>query len=1100
MRGEVTILVDNTPAGLSESYTVNINSAPNPGAFNCETGRIDISALSYDFPDSAFTTAASQGAELYFYDCNGVLLGTLIITAFTSYLYFDIPPFGNCDKIADDACYFTFTTLGESTGKTYLDLYPNEVISQNWEFTEISTFTARAPFSREFRIPLTEVNAKVFNAVQITTYSGIDFYNNKLNATIFVDDVPVISGFIRLIRSIVQAGIRTDLELSFYGNAPSLFNLIGTKKLKDILALPSLNINFNIGDVNSPPTPEVTYAMIDRGTNNGLNINYLTTQLPYATQFTPCVNWGWILRNIIKDAGYDLQAVDLLAELDTIWMPWLNDTPFVLSQNVGGALIIKETTGTVPLTNGNTRFSTPSNGFIAAIDPLNWWLPNPTVFYPVAGWGPNSPIGTVPLGTYDMSAWCTFDYPYNTATTITISILLIPYTNALPVQEFIVTTIAIQANTPGTYFIGGNIVIPLTTGAAINGGLKFNMSLKSSAGFGGASTVNIYAGDPDQAFIGSGFSVNKRLAGVSDSWLFDFPANAPDATQLQFLQDVLNMFNCAIVQDSLIENKIKITPMANYLGSGITDDWSDYLAYDKDIVIKSTTDFLKNKLNFTYSAGADNGNKYYVDNAQRVYGNYEVTGYTANPNDTANEFAIGSQEIKLTTQSTPCQNFPGTTIVLPRFINDSNEYVAPGMRALYLADQYTITWTGLNPGTAEVRLLSHYSTIPADAPDKDLNWAPEAPLHYILSNPVNNLFNRYWRNYLNELYSPQARIMEAYFNLELGDILNFDFSNKYFINDCYWRVLKISDYKIGASELTRVTLIKILNLNLSECNLEIDRSLPDGSYTWTFNGDPANGTLACCNNVGGRWDALTEKCYGRPDNGGSGRNNPIAPPVLPNGTLPLNSLTKTENYNGGLDTVYQVAVGKDITDLGSDYSIMVGRDLQTDITPDSVITGRNALVKNTGQHFGGGYRAGVGNPGTMQSGTIILSNTNVFNFNGDQVVLTIGNDTITHIDLPNNTQWLVTIDLIATDLAGFWIYSKTSTSFLDVAGTGAATPVNIITVDDSGAGALNILPVIDTASTPGLFKIWAQVNTVGAFTYPTPAVLITATVNYTQAR
>jgi hypothetical protein len=562
------------------------------------------------------------------------------------------------------------------------------------------------------------------------------------------------------------------------------------------------------------------------------------------------------------------------------------------------------------------------------------------------------------------------------------------------------------------------------------------------------------------------------------------------------------MFNCAIIQDRLVESRIKIAPMVNYLGSGITDDWSDYLAMDKDIVIKSTAEFLKNKLAFTYSAGGDANSKYYVDNARRIYGNYEVTGYTANPTDLPNEFAQGSNEIKLTTQSTPCSNFPSTSKILPRFIDSDTpaQYVAPGMRALYIADEYTINWTGLNPGTAVIRLLSHYNEIPADAPDKDLNWAPEAPLHYLLANPVNNLFNRYWRGYLNELYSPQGRVMEAYFNLSLGDILNFDFSNKYYIHDSYWRVLKISDYKIGSGELTKVTLIKILSLNLSECTLEIDRSLPDGSYTWTLNGDPATGTLACCNNVGGIWDATVDKCYGRRDNGKTNLGAPFTEAPAPNGTLPTNSLTKTDNYNGGLDTVYQVAVGKDITDLGSDYSIIVGRDIGTDITPDSGIIGRNALVKNTGFHFGGGYRAGVGNPGTMQAGTIILSNTNVFTFNGDQVVLTIGNDSITHIDLPDDTQWLVTIDLIATDLAGFWIYSKTSTSFLDVAGTGAATPVNIITTDDAGAGALNILPVIDVISTPGLFKIWAQVNTIGAFTYPTPALLITATVNYTQAR
>jgi len=1090
MNGEVTILVKTNDAPVE--YTATFDQCPQEGDIACESYRLVIDTVTLspqpDNPIAVWEALANSGDTVEFFDTNDVSLGSLTINNFNVYLYFN--PSIDCTKIAEDACYFKFT-VGEESNKVYLDLYPNEVISQNWEFTEISTFSARAPFSRDFRAPLTEVNAQIFNAVQIPTYSGVDFYNTKLNATILVDDVPVISGFIRLIRSVLQAGVRTDLELSFYGNTPSLFTLVGQKKLRDIVDLPTLNVTVTKSIVRTPPTSYVTYAMIDRGSNNSLTIERLTTERPPVTAFTPCITWGWLLRNIIKDAGYELDATDLLSELDTVWMPWLGKSPFILTQSVGGCLIIKQSTGLITLTDSNTKFTSPSNGFIAAIDPLSYY--NSTL-----GWGPS---GVDFLrGVYETSAWVTFDYPYNTATTITLYLYTVSVNPNVADDYYQVAFINIPANTPGTYYIGGNLTLTFT--ASDVGNIfpqKLNLALTSTAAYGGSNTVNVYAGDPDQPFIGTGFSVNQVLPTERNSWYFDFPANSPDATQVQFLQDVVNMFNCAIIQDRLVDTKIKIVPMVNYLGTGITDDWGDYLAYDKDIVIKSTSEFLRNKLNYTYSAGGDSNSKYFIDNARHIYGNYEVSGYTANPTDTPNEFAQGSLEIKLTTQSTPCSVFPGTTTILPRFIDNSDpaEYVEPGMRALYLADSYNVTEGG---EYLPIRLLNHYDTLPADAPDKDLNWAPEAPLHFILTNPVNNLFNRYWRGYLNELYSPQGRVMEAYFNLSLGDIVNFDFSNKYFINDSYWRVLKISDYKIGSGELTKVTLIKILNLNLSDCNLEVDRSLPDGSYTWTFNGEPATGTLPCCQNVGGTWDAITDKCYGRPNNGRTNVGIQIPPTIFSNAGLPTNSVTKTDNYNGAFNTIFQVAVGKDITDLGSSYSVIVGRDIGTDITPDSGIIGRNALVKNTGFHFGGGYRAGVGNPGTMQAGTIILSNTNVFTFNGDQVVLTIGNDSITHIDLPNDTQWLVTIDLIATDLTGFWIYSKTSTSFLDVAGTGAATPVNIITTDDAGAGALNILPVIDVVSTPGLFKIWAQVNTIGAFTYPTPALLITATVNYTQAR
>lgn len=1087
MNGEVTILAKYLAEEVLTVYTSTFSGCPQNGEIVCEANKINLALSTPTIDPAILQQLADEGGVITLYDGNDAILGTLTINGYNGadLLYFNSEP--TCSTITADACYFTFQLNTAGTVKQYLDLYPNEVISQNWEFTEISTFTARAPFSREFRVPLTEVNAEIFNAVQLSNYSGVDFYNKKLEATIFVDDVPVITGFIRLIRSIVQAGVRTDLELSFYGNTPSLFTFIGQKKLKDITDLVNISGAITPVEIITPPSNNITYSLIDRGTNNTLTYEQYTGFIaPAVTDYTPCLKWGYLLRQIIIDAGYELEATDLLTELDTIWMPWITQNPFAISQAVGGTHVYWVNTANMETYDAaNTsvcmQFSNQyaPNWFNTSLDPLS--------YFTGVGWG-DYPTGGFQRQNIEFNAWATFNYPYNTATTITISAIVTVGLTASGALTFPVATLNIPANSPGTYYIGGSVNFLLDSPFSN----LISFKLTSSNGWGGTNQVYLYAGDPDYAFTGTGFSIGTRYPQRTNFWDFDAIGNAPDFTQAQFLQDVINMFNCAIVQDGLIDTKIKIVPMVNYLGSGLIDDWSDYLSYDKDIVIRSAAEYLKAKLTFTYSPGGDYYSKYFVDSAKRTYGNYEVIGYTPSPNDSPNQFANGSQEIKLNTQSTPCAIFPGTSIPVPRFIDAEGNYISPGVRALYLAD------TLYPPHSLPVRIMGHYNKTLPDATDKDLNWAPETPLHPITANPVYNLFNVYWRDYLNELYSPQARIMEAYFSLKLGDVLAFDFSNKYFINDSYWRVLKISDYKIGASELTKVVLIKILNADLSECELEIDRSLPDGSYTWTFQGEPAPGNLTCCNKIGGVWDALQVKCFGRPKSALVDSRPALVSP--PNGQLPAKSVTVTEDYSGGLETTYQIAVGKNITDAGSDYSLLVGRDLETDITPDSTITGRNALVKNTGLHFGGGYRNGAGNPGTMQTGTIVLSNAHVYNFSGSGSTLVIGNDTLTHITLPTDTHWLVTLDIIATDINGFYLYSKSTTSFLNVGGGCGSTPVNVLISEDSLGGQLEIVPDIDTITTPGLFRIRAVVNTIGAYTYPTPAVTISCTLNYTQVR
>ena len=70
---------------------------------------------------------------------------------------------------------------------------------------------------------------------------------------------------------------------------------------------------------------------------------------------------------------------------------------------------------------------------------------------------------------------------------------------------------------------------------------------------------------------------------------------------------------------------------------------------------------------------------------------------------------------------------------------------------------------------------------------------------------------------MNALYSPEGRIMEASFALDLKDIVSFKFSDKIWIQDSYWRILEVNDYKVGMYESTQVKLLKFLE-DFEDCN------------------------------------------------------------------------------------------------------------------------------------------------------------------------------------------------------------------------------------------------------------------------------------------
>ncbi len=173
-------------------------------------------------------------------------------------------------------------------------------------------------------------------------------------------------------------------------------------------------------------------------------------------------------------------------------------------------------------------------------------------------------------------------------------------------------------------------------------------------------------------------------------------------------------------------------------------NWTQKLDITKDITLSPTTDIQKRNFLWTYKNGGDFYSKIFTDNG-RTYGEYKIIdGYSVASGAPVNEFVTGDLNLKLTAESTPCAYVNGTTIPIPKFINDKGDFTAPNLRFLFLADVASLPL--YDDGAAAVDLglvnvFNHYSSVNASVGDYDLNFAPETPLHAITTNPFRNLFN-----------------------------------------------------------------------------------------------------------------------------------------------------------------------------------------------------------------------------------------------------------------------------------------------------------------------------------------------------------------------
>jgi hypothetical protein len=254
--------------------------------------------------------------------------------------------------------------------------------------------------------------------------------------------------------------------------------------------------------------------------------------------------------------------------------------------------------------------------------------------------------------------------------------------------------------------------------------------------------------------------------------------------------------------------------------------------------------------------------------------------------------------------------------------------------------------------------------------------------------------------------------------LDSVDILEFEFNTLYLIKDAYWRVLKITDYKFGVNESTRVLFIKETEPQ-TDCLMKPSYVL-DGYVYWEYI-DGSIGSKAsqqCCKKYRFYWDSLKRVCTSRPV-GSSGLPTETRPVLVKDGaakndltndfvrTAPTKYIGATVGLDVQKSSDYSVYAGYELkSGQNNSSSILVGRE--SEVTDDAGTVagfGHGALVKQAGIHLGGGFLPLSGTKGQQQWGTFILANKGAFTTAGSTITLYINAVSGSIIELEDNSTW-----------------------------------------------------------------------------------------------
>jgi hypothetical protein len=346
---------------------------------------------------------------------------------------------------------------------------------------------------------------------------------------------------------------------------------------------------------------------------------------------------------------------------------------------------------------------------------------------------------------------------------------------------------------------------------------------------------------------------------------------------------------------------------------------------------------------------------------------------------------------------------------------------------------------------------------------------------------------------MNELYSPNARIMEAYFALDLTDILTFQFSDVVYVNNAQWRILEVSDYKVGQFESTKVKLIKYIDTE-ADCASTPDSININGTVNFIDGaGDPVTATQSCCVRYGYEWSESDGECYAfnnqsdRPTSGITGTN-----------TAPIPRNASTQPLDGNTRSVQQ---GVELSiEGGNNNMIAVGDTLKlTEAVRGNAMFGKNVLTTFPGMHLGGGWKNDdrTQAEGSTQHGIIMHGDEITITLSGQIITPPIENIANNFLVIPDESYWIALMHITIVELSTGQNYTGLFHATLwKTTGVSVATSPLLISEENLFGGGMTFVPTIDTAADPTQHRFDI---TVSGGTYPR-TFKTTIALQYTAVR
>jgi hypothetical protein len=657
----------------------------------------------------------------------------------------------------------------------------------------------RGSFSKTIELPNTTTNASLFKfAYNVQSFVGGFQPNKKIRAAMWEDGVQVFSGAMQLLSMIKTKG-EVTYEVGMFSEDVSLFQDIQNNLLVNTAGVTGMNHTLTSAHVSATWTASgasgYVYGLVDSyGATDVITQGWFA--VPY-WKMGPSIYVKKMVDLIFAQAGYRYSS------------NFFNSTLFK-------KLVIPYSAGTIPVTLSGSNAFAQSTGNVSGANNVDFTVlfskDTPAPYFDNAGyWVASSSIFVAPNvpTRWNVSVEFTVQTVSPTVPSVRANMSVRNLTDST--DNAVITNITVRNNQKMTV-VFEDVTIPANTTSNI--GFVFTAPALGGAGtiLSGATVLWTCIDNP--ASIGV---VDMRTA---------LPA---DVKQSDLLVDLQKMFNLYFMPDAQDPKLLYIEPFKDFYSSGVVD-WTQKVDENQEQLLTNGDPNQYKSLVFKYKDMGD-----YLSKTYNSSNPLAKEGYGGRQFLTQNFY--GKSEFV-------CETMAGTLIpgsfttdkVIGRAWDLEGSTASGTVKQLntgYRLAQYnsiaqgTTSWfyqTGVSGSfatgeyVANVPFVSHIDN--PYAPTEDLAFGIPRQVFYNAVNasgtPItytnNNLYNKYWLNYITETTSKEALQLELTVALNCVDIYQLDFRKPIYYNGIRWRLLEIRDYTVGEAKPCRVTLRRILNL------------------------------------------------------------------------------------------------------------------------------------------------------------------------------------------------------------------------------------------------------------------------------------------------